>query len=120
MHHPEIGQIILVLDDYFILSGVERKTAEIKVLKKISNDRLCSCGILIKQPLFNGYLEIYITSPKEDGNEITFNYFDNSNNLNEPQWTKEVGCGNYAENIRDVYREILIIDRDTDTVLSPT
>jgi hypothetical protein len=117
MHHPDIGKIILVLDDYFILSGVERKTAEIKVLKTISNDRLCSYGISIKQPLFNGYLEIDIASEKEDGNEITFNYFDNSKNLNEPQWTKEVGCGNYAENIRDVYREILIIDRDRDIAL---
>ena len=112
MHHPDICQILLTLDDYFILSDSERHTAQIYTLIENSKDRPYRQGIKIKQDLFNGYMEIDIISENKDNNELIFHYFLHNSSLKDPQETFKVDCGDYTENIRRVFRKILAIDKD--------
>jgi hypothetical protein len=111
MHHPEICQILLTIDDYFLLSDSEREPAQIHAIIENPQNHESKRGISIKQILPNGCLKVYIYGDDKDGDDITFEYIHDDNDDESREYTIEVKNGGYAENVRDAVRTILKLDR---------
>lgn len=114
MHHPDICQILLIINDYFLLSDNEREPAQIDIIVGDPANHRSQRGISITQVLSNGRLKIYIYGANKDSDEITFKYIADSADEDESGETIEIECGAYADNIRDAVRTVLKLDRGID------
>ena len=111
---PEICQILLTIDDYFLLSDSEREPAQIYPMIENPQNHQSKRGFSIKQFLSNGYLKVYVYGDDKDGDDIILEYFSNNNEDEISESTIKVKNGGYAENVRDAVRSILKIDRRID------
>jgi hypothetical protein len=121
MHHPEIYDIISIIEDYFLLSDAKfRCQIEplvcIKQFGELSNNnqpRECK-GLKIIRQLNNGRIEVNIFGYVKDNDSMDCQYC--SNSTNNPEKVIEMvvphNDGYKTENTRAWIREIVILDRE--------
>ncbi|WP_310489896.1 hypothetical protein [Chamaesiphon sp. VAR_69_metabat_338] len=124
MHHPEIYDIISIIEDYFLLSDTKfRCQIEplvcIKQFGELSEDnppKECK-GIKIVRQLNNGRIEVNIFGCRKDNDSMDCQYFldgrDTPEKVSESIFVYDGKYGEYStENTRDWIREIIILDRE--------
>jgi hypothetical protein len=112
MHHPEICQIMLVIEDYFLLVDNNDPTYQIEPVTNKVGDSINSIGIVIKRKLLNGYVYIEIKGDNRDDNTVKISYSLTDNNN---EYLKSIGINSYGytiDQIRDAMRTIFILDKD--------
>jgi hypothetical protein len=111
MHHPDICNIMLIIEDYFMLVDDKDSRCEIKsIVEEIDEDN-CILGIQITRKLLNGYMSIDILGQGQDDDTVTFNYLKDLNSSNCLQ-SIEIECCDYsAEAVRTSVRDILRLDK---------
>jgi hypothetical protein len=108
MHHPTICNILIIVEDYFMLVG-DNSQYKIEPIINKDNDSL---GILMSRKLLNGYLYIEIKGTNRDSDEIKFSYLEN---INPNSYLKsiEIECSNYnSDTARNAVRTILMLDKN--------
>jgi hypothetical protein len=115
MHHPDICQIMLVIEDYFLLVGSENSTYQIQPINSNldkTNSSSHAIGIRIKRKLLNGYVFIEVRGEGKDDDTVKFYYSSDISN-DELLESVEIDCRAYCTNtVRDVMRNILILDKN--------
>ncbi len=120
MHHPEIYDIISIIEDYFLLSDAKfRCQIEpfvcVKQFGKLSDsNQLRECkGIKIIRQLNHGIIEVNIFGYSKDNDSMDCQYF--LNGRDKPEKVIEMVSQNndqyQTENARAWIREIIILDR---------
>jgi hypothetical protein len=114
MHHPDICEILLTIQDFLLLSE-DRSNCEIIPYATYYDDL---CGdlirvqqVIIRRKLVSGWLEVIIHGLDEDSNLISCEYLTTL----EPRLcnkTIEILWEQYSiDLVRDAIREILIMDK---------
>jgi hypothetical protein len=122
MHHPEIYDIISIIEDYFLLSDAKfRCQIEpfvcVKQFGKLSDSnqpRECK-GIKIIRQLNNGRIEVNIFGCRKDNDSMSCQYFLNDRDKPEKEIEMIYECYHiYYSTVatRDWIREIMILDRE--------
>jgi hypothetical protein len=119
MHHPDIYDILAVVEDYFILTGSEfRCKIEQAIYSKPYNrdkpneDFRERKGLKIVRQLNHGRIEINIYGMDKDDDSVDFQYFPDDMPLT-PIETIDTGSHKYyTETVRAAIRKIVILDRD--------
>jgi hypothetical protein len=79
MHHAEIGHILQIIKDYFLLSEVET-ICQIEPCLDASTMNGWQDGIIIRCNLKNGYVKLKIDTPHEDNTDFEASYYLSSDN----------------------------------------
>jgi hypothetical protein len=112
MHHPDICEILLTIDDYFILLDSNLK-CEIEPYIDESDEDEPQRGVTIRRKLLNGYIEAKICGIGEDDDTVIFNYISNFESLKLVK-SIEIECSDYSVNeVRSAVRTILRIDKES-------
>jgi hypothetical protein len=110
MHHPEISNIVRILDDYFLLSFPDSSsTIKGKKLDWGSED-----SIVISRELTNGRLEIHIKGENQDDDDLDIVYYQKeSENLFDKRL--QISCDDFSlDTVRKSLRDIVIYDINPD------
>lgn len=111
MHHPDICNIMLIIEDYFLLIDDKDSRCQIQSVVNAIDEDNYTLGIRISRKLVNGYISIDICGEGKDDDTVTFNYLKDINSSNYLE-SIEVECSDYcAEIVRTTVRNILIIDK---------
>jgi hypothetical protein len=111
MHHPSLCEIMLIIDDYFILVDDKGSRCQIESIVDTDDEDNHILGIKISRKLLNGYLYIEIKGEDRDSDELTFNYLQD---LTADSYLHSIGieCSDYCfDAVREAVRSILIIDK---------
>jgi hypothetical protein len=111
MHHPDICNILLIVDDYFLLIDDKNSTCQIKPIVDNSEDDEPKLGIKISRKLLNGYLHTLIWGENQDSDNVIFSY---SSELNSNQYLEsiEIECSDYCiDSVRNAVRDLLKLDK---------
>jgi hypothetical protein len=111
MHHPDICNIMLIIEDYFLLVDDKDSRCQIQSIVNAIDEDNYTLGIRISRKLLNGYISIDIFGEGKDDDTVTFNYL---KDMNDSTYLKsiEIECSDYcAEAVRTNVRNILIIDK---------
>jgi hypothetical protein len=112
MHHPDICNIMLIIEDYFLLVDDKDSRCEIKSIVNAVDEDNYTLGLRISRKLLNGYMFIYICGEDEDDNSVTFNYLKDLTNPDRCSEAINIECSDYSsESIRTTVRNILILDK---------
>ena len=106
MHHPEIANIVRILDDYFLISAPNTSSSIKGIKASWGNEDT----VAISRQLTNGKLEIQIKGEDEDDNDIDIFYYSQEG---EDQFQKRLQISNddfSLQNIRKAIRDIVIYD----------
>jgi len=122
MHHPEIYDIVSIIEDYFLLSDTKFRCQMeplicVKQFGELSenNPPLKCKGIKIIRQLNNGRIEVNIFGCRKDNDSMDCQYF--LNERDDPEKTIEI-ISEYDNSqydtatTRDWIREIIILDRE--------
>jgi hypothetical protein len=112
MHHPDICNILLIVEDYFLLIDDNDSTSYIKPIIDNSEDDNPTLGIKISRKLLNGYLHILIWGENRDSDKVIFSY---SSELKISQYLEsiEIECSDYStDRARNAIRDILKLDKN--------
>jgi hypothetical protein len=110
MHHPEISNIVRILDDYFLLSFPDSSsTIKGKKLDWGSED-----SIVISRELTNGRLEIHIKGEDRDDDDLDIVYYQKeSKDLFDKRL--QISCDDFSlDTVRKALRDIVIYDINPD------
>jgi hypothetical protein len=111
MHHPDICDILLIVDDYFLLIEDKNSVCQIKPIVDNSEDDNHKLGIKISRKLLNGYLHTLIWGEGQDSDNVVFSY---SSELNSNQYVEsiEIESRDYCrDTVRNAVRDILKLDK---------
>jgi hypothetical protein len=112
MHHPDICDILLIIQDYFILSTDTSSTCQIQAIVDDSDEHEPKRGIKISRTLLNGYLHATIWELNRDNDTVTFFY---AKDLSSVEYLEsiEVECRDYShDTVRAAVRNILTFDKN--------
>ncbi len=120
MHHPDIYEIIAIIEDYFVLVEEDEHKCRIEpaiYLKPASREKPKEDiterkGLRISRRLNNGRIEVNIFSSYKDGDCMDVQYrSDKSDSL--PVVVADESNRNFlASTVRDAIRKTVILDRD--------
>lgn len=111
MHHPDICDILLIIDDYFLLSNLSHLKCQVEGIVDDSDEHQPKRGIKISRKLCAGYIEAKIWEMEEDDDTVIFNYCHESDS---GTWidSTEIECSDYSrENVRLAVRNIIKKDK---------
>jgi hypothetical protein len=112
MHHPDICNIMLIIEDYFILIDDKSPKCQIESISDPNEDNHPALGIKISRKLSNGHMYIEIRGEGQDDDTVTFNYLQDLNNDRYLE-SIEVECSDYStETVRHAVRTILKLDKN--------
>ncbi len=112
MHHPDICNIMLIIDDYFLLLDNDKPAYQLEPVFNNSNPNIPVFGIKIKRQLLNGCIHAEIYGQDEDDNTLALRYYlDESNNKPKKSITIENKMF-YDKALRDAVRTILTLDKN--------
>jgi hypothetical protein len=119
MHHPDIYDILAIIEDYFLLTGSEFKCKIEPVIYSKPYDRSNPTedfrerkGLKISRQLNHGRIEVNIFGIGKDYDCMDCQYFA-ENQLLTPIEIIDNSHANYnTETIRAAIRKIIILDRD--------
>jgi hypothetical protein len=112
MHHPDICNIILIIEDYFMLVDDKQSQCQIESIIDTDDEDNQNLGVKISRKLLNGYLYIDIMGEDRDSDQIKFNYLQD---LTANNYLKsiEIECSDYSsDTVRAAVRAILILDKN--------
>jgi hypothetical protein len=112
MHHPDICNIMLIIEDYFMLTDDKSSRCQIESIEDTDDDNERILGIKISRKLLNGHMYVEIRGEGQDDDTVTFNYLQN---LNSDRYLEsiEIECSDYCTDaVRDAVRSILKIDKN--------
>lgn len=112
MHHPDICNIILTIEDYFILTDDNQPIYTIEPIKFNREERKPTLGIRIIRKLYNGYLKAEINELGKDDNTVIFTYSKDLNNDDYIDRVKIEFRDYSTEEIRTTVRNMLIMDKN--------
>ena len=111
MHHPDICNIMLIIEDYFLLVDDKDSRCQIQSVVNAIDEDNYTLGIKISRKLLNGYMFVDICGEGKDDDTVTFNYLKEINDSNYLE-SIEIECSDYcAEAVRTTVRNILILDK---------
>jgi hypothetical protein len=119
MHHPDIYDILAIIEDYFLLTGSEFKCKIEPVIyskpydrDKPNEDLRERKGLKISRQLNHGRIEINVFGLGKDSDCMDCQYF-TENQLLTPMEIIDNSYTNYnSETIRAAIRKIITLDRD--------
>jgi hypothetical protein len=116
MHHPDLYQVLLTIDDYFLLKNNTSNYKIEAIIEQNQKEQYIRRGLGIKCDLNNGYIYISIIGQEsgagEEDNTLTCQYFIRQNSL-ELIKKIEVKHSDYSiENARYAIREIMKMDKE--------
>jgi len=124
MHHPDIYDLLSIVEDYFILTDSEfRCKIEPVIYSKPYNhdnpdeDLRERKGLKIIRQLNQGRIEINIFGIHKDNDCMDFQYFADEQPTISLETIDTSGVGYNIESARAAFRKIVIFDRDR-TILS--
>jgi hypothetical protein len=103
MHHAEIGNLIQIIKDYFLLSEVEPK-CEIEPWIDPNTMNGWQNGIIIRCSLKNGYMILKVDTPHEDNTDFDASYYQPSSNEPIQSFYTTI------DRARGTFREIINLD----------
>jgi hypothetical protein len=122
MHHPDIYDIISIIEDYFLLSDAKFR-CQIEPLvcikqfgKSSDSSQPLECkGLKIIRQLNNGIIEVNIFGYGKDNDSMDCQYFLNGRDKPEKvvEMVSQHNDGYKTENTRAWIREIVILDRES-------
>jgi hypothetical protein len=71
MHHPEICNIVRILDDYFLLLDPESRCT----IQGRKSDRGSEDSVFVRRDLKNGYLEVEMNGEDKDDDSVLVRYY---------------------------------------------
>ncbi|WP_309735773.1 hypothetical protein [Chamaesiphon sp. OTE_75_metabat_556] len=118
MHHPEIYDIISIIEDYYILTDTKfRCQIEPFVCERVfseNSDPIQAKGFKIVRQLNNGRIEVAVFGCFGDNDSVSYQYF--AENSERPDMVLEVvnqHTGGYSTiDSRAAIREIVLLDRE--------
>jgi hypothetical protein len=113
MHHPDICNIMLIIEDYFLLIDDKDSRCQIQSVVTTDDQDNETLGIKISRKLSNGYMIIDICGEGRDDDTVSFNY---KQDLTSHTYREsiEVECCDYStDTVRAAVREILILDKQS-------
>lgn len=112
MHHPDIADVILTIDDYFLLSDEKNSRCQVESISDGRDEHQPKHGIRISRQLKAGWILATIWDMDRDNDTILFQH---SRTSSSGTWTTdiEVECSDYCkESIRTAVRTIMKIDKE--------
>jgi hypothetical protein len=106
MHHPEICNIVRILDDYFLLLDPESRCTIQGRKADGGNDD----SVFIRRDLKNGYLEVEIDGNDKDDDRVQIRYYRSGS---QRQWDlrESVSDDNFSLGaVRKVVRQVVLFD----------
>jgi hypothetical protein len=113
MHHPDIADIILTIDDYFLLSDVGDSKCQVESISDDSDEHQPKHGIKISRQLKAGSIVANIWDMNQDDDSVMFQH---SRTSSSGTWTTdfEIECSDYSkESVRLVVRKIMKLDKES-------
>jgi hypothetical protein len=115
MHHPDIHDILITVQDFFFLADDQSNCEIIPFHYHIdmSSSRGLSLarGFWIRRKLSLGWLEVIVMDLEEDSNTVVFEYLSNLEPKNVVK-AIEIEWNDYSlDRVQDAVREILIMDK---------
>jgi hypothetical protein len=115
MHHPEIHDILITIQDFLLLAG-DQSCCEIVpessyVNHEYYSDKQRARGFYVLRKLTSGWLKVKMMNLEEDENTVTFEY------LSSPEQSKavktiEIKNDDFSlDRVQDAVREIVIMDK---------
>ncbi len=111
MHHPDICNIMLIIEDYFILVDDNQPEYQIEPIPSNSGGSNGRLGIKIKRRLSNGFIQAEINGENKDDDSIHLRYYADADSQKAKSCIS-IQDGNFCLNsLRDSIRTILKIDK---------
>jgi hypothetical protein len=114
MHHPDICNIMLIIEDYFLLVDDKDSRCEIQSVVNAIDEDNYTLGIRINRKLLNGYISVDICGEGEDDDTVIFNYFKDMISPDSRSKSIEIqieGSDYCSETVRKTIRNILVMDK---------
>lgn len=111
MHHPDICNIIMIIEDYFMLTTDKDSKYQVEPIEDTDEDNYPTLGIKISRKLSNGYMYVEIRGEGEDDDTVTFNYLQD---LSSDRYLEsiEIECSDYSSDaVRKAVKNILALDK---------
>jgi hypothetical protein len=112
MHHPDIADIILTIDDYFLLADGDNSKCQVESISDDRDEHQPKHGIKISRQLKAGSIVANIWDMDRDNDTVLFQH---SRPSSSGTWTTdfEIECSDYSkESVRSVVRKIMKIDKE--------
>ena len=115
MHHPDIHDILITIQDFLLLAGDESRCEIVPesayVNHEYYSDKQRVRGFYILRKLSLGWLKVKVMNFEEDENTVTFEYV-STPEQNKAAKTIEIKAEDYSvDRVQDAVREILIMDK---------
>ncbi len=114
MHHPEIHDILITIQDFLLLAGNESHceiVPESYYFQDQYGEKQRTRGFNILRKLSLGWLKVKVMDLYQDENTVTFEYLSTLEN-NSAVKTVEIKDEDYStDRVQDAVREILIMDK---------
>lgn len=109
MHHPDICDILLIIDDYFLLLDSADEKSKIEPIIYESDEDDSKRGVRISRKLLSGYLQADIWEMDKDDDTVVFRYADGyCDNVHSIEIEN---CDYSTEEARGAIRTILKMDK---------
>ena len=110
MHHPDIFNILMTIDDYFMLTSDDSKCQIEAIIDDEDEDKR---GIKISRKISNGYIVADISNIDRDDDTVIFKYASDLNTLACGEYI-EIESSDYSpESVRFAIRKILKRDKES-------
>jgi hypothetical protein len=112
MHHPDIADIILTIDDYFLLTDSKDSKCQVEAISDNRDEHQPKHGIKISRQLKVGSIVASVWDMDRDNDTVVFQHARTSSS---GTWTTdfEIKCSDYSEeSVRTVVRKIMKLDKE--------
>ena len=109
MHHPDICNILLIIDDYFLLMDGGDTKSQIEPIVDESDEYQPKRGVRISRKLLSGHLQADIWEMNEDDDTVTFRYSDSC--CDDVHSIEIENCDYSRDEVREAVRTILKMDK---------
>jgi hypothetical protein len=125
MHHPDIHDILLTVEDFLLLSDSQSTwdISPLKYMSEVNHDSTFNHvkvkGIRLRRKLKNGWLDINIVGEEEDCDNVAFEYLTKLKPRKRNETIKIENNDFSVDNVRSVIRRILVLDKESTKSLAP-
>jgi hypothetical protein len=115
MHHPDIHDIILAVDDFLLLSDYQCNweifpvTREEHIQPTANQSRMR--GLKLRKQLKNGWIDVNIKAEDEDSNAVTLEYLAQLSPKKRIESIRIERREFSSDKVKDVIRKILVLDK---------
>ena len=112
MHHPDICNIMLIIEDYFLLVDDNEPEYQLEPMFNASSSNSSRWGIKIKRQLVNGYIHLEIYGEGKDDDTLLLKYYEHEI-TDKPKQAIRIESNFYCSDaVRNAVRTILTLDKN--------